>query len=245
VNSPDRPAPPTPSEADLRHYKSMPLDVGRLRDSHIASQGDAEAFRCAVLLWCAAWHQVPAGSLPSDAATLVRLAGLGRDLKGWRKVAAVALHGFRTFSDGRLYHKVVSEKVIEAWNSSRSHAWTRECDRIRKENGVREKKGQQKITFPPKPDRAVLRWPELSRSPPAESESIPSDAVKFPPEQASLPPEQANVPLEKLLKESEGNHCSPEPAGTVAVEVRLPSSEVSRAMQERLTELGKARRMAK
>src|SRR6266851_2157461 len=112
----DSPPPPTPREVDLTHYRTMPLDVGRLRDSGIASQGIAEAFRCHVLLLCAAWHQHPAGSLPSDAPTLARLAGLGRDLKGWHKIEAIVLGDFRKFADGRLYHPVLSEKVIEAWN---------------------------------------------------------------------------------------------------------------------------------
>lgn len=33
---------------------------GRLRDSDIATKAKGDEFRCAVLLWCAAWHQVPA-----------------------------------------------------------------------------------------------------------------------------------------------------------------------------------------
>ena len=69
----------------------------------------------AVLLWCASWHQVPAASLPADDPSLCRLAGFGRDLRGW-KVAkdAGALHGMVLCSDGRLYHPVVAEKVIQA-----------------------------------------------------------------------------------------------------------------------------------
>ena len=66
------PAPPVPVDADLTHYDDMPLEVRRLRDSGIAGVADAEAFRCGVLSWCAAWHQVPAGSLPAADADLCR-----------------------------------------------------------------------------------------------------------------------------------------------------------------------------
>ena len=80
------PPPPVPADADLRHYDDMPLEVRRLRDSGIAGVADAEVFRCGLLTWCVAWHQVPAGSLPTADADLCRLVGLGRDLKTWKKI---------------------------------------------------------------------------------------------------------------------------------------------------------------
>lgn len=106
--------PLVPITLDLRSMPFMPLDVVRLRDSDIASRPSAECFRAAVLLWCAAWHQVPASSLPNDEATLARYAGFGRDVKAWRKVKDGALHGFIECSDGRLYHHVIAEKANEA-----------------------------------------------------------------------------------------------------------------------------------
>lgn len=106
--------PLVPGDLDLRNLAFMPLDVGRLRDSDIARQESGEAFRAAVLLWCAAWHQVPASSLPNDDILLASFAGFGRDLKGWRKIKVGALHGFVECSDGRLYHSVIAEKAIEA-----------------------------------------------------------------------------------------------------------------------------------
>ena len=99
-----RQAPPVSPDLDLRAMAFMPLDVARLRDSDVAHQESGEAFRAAVLLWCVAWHQVPAASLPADDASLAKYAGFGRDLKSWRKVKEGALHGFVECSDGRLYH---------------------------------------------------------------------------------------------------------------------------------------------
>jgi len=109
-----KPEPLTPADLDLRDFEWMPLQVVRLRDSGIVVVASAEAFRAAVLLWCASWHQVPAASLPKDEKMLCSLAGFGRDLKTWRGLATQALHGFVECSDGRLYHPVIAEKAIES-----------------------------------------------------------------------------------------------------------------------------------
>lgn len=113
--------PLTAPEIDLRSLPYMPLDVVRLRDSDIACTANGDAFRAAVLLWCASWHQVPAASLPADNTSLARYAGYGRDLKGWAKVSREALHGFILCSDGRLYHPVVAEKAVEAWTKRQAY----------------------------------------------------------------------------------------------------------------------------
>jgi hypothetical protein len=107
-------APLTPPDLDLRDFDWMPLDVARLRDSDLSVLAPGDAFRAAVLLWCASWHQVPAASLPTEERLLANLAGYGRDLKGWTSVRTDALRGFIKCSDGRLYHPVVAEKAIEA-----------------------------------------------------------------------------------------------------------------------------------
>lgn len=151
--------PPVPADADLRHYPNMPLEVARLRDSGIA-MADAEAFRCAVLLWCASWHQIPAGSLPDDDAELCRLVGLGRDLRSWRKIKGGAMRSWVVFNDGRFYHRVVCEKVIESLNSTQLYEWNKACARVRKENFKRTKSKLDKLPSPERPAILHLCWPE-------------------------------------------------------------------------------------
>jgi hypothetical protein len=155
------PLPPVPIDANLTHFDDMPLEVRRFRDSAIAG-ANAEVFRCSVLLWCAAWHQIPAGSLPSDDAELCRLVGLGRDLRTWRKLRKDVLRGWRQFSDSRLYHRVVCEKVIGALNSSQSYEWNKACARVRKENNRNAKQIPKlpKIETPTRPDPLMLQWPD-------------------------------------------------------------------------------------
>lgn len=106
------PEPLTPPDCDLRDFSYMPLDVARLRDSEAAVVLSDEEFRAAIMLWCAAWHQVPAASVPADDRLLASLAGYGRDLDGWRRVKAGAMRGFIACDDGRLYHPVVAEKAV-------------------------------------------------------------------------------------------------------------------------------------
>jgi hypothetical protein len=116
----DLPAPLTPPDCDLRNFPYMPLDVVRLRDSDMAAIEDAEAFRSAILLCAAAWHQVPAASLPADEVKQARLAGYGRDVKTFRRtLLAGAMRGWILCDDGRFYHRVVAEKALEAYAAKR------------------------------------------------------------------------------------------------------------------------------
>jgi hypothetical protein len=128
----DLPSPPIPASVDLKDFPFFPLDAVRLRDSDLAIKAKAEEFRAAILLWCAAWHQVPASSLPDDDEVLASYAGFGRFPKEWKKIRAGALRGFRLFSDGRLYHTVLSEKAAEAWEGKLKRRHLRECERIKK-----------------------------------------------------------------------------------------------------------------
>ena len=124
--------PLTPPDCDLRDFSFMPLDVVRLRDSDMALTQTPEACWAAVLLWCASWHQIPAASLPDDDRILSNLAGYGRVVKEWAKVKTGAMHGWVKCDDGRLYHKVVAEKAVEAWDSKLRQRWMTECARIKK-----------------------------------------------------------------------------------------------------------------
>lgn len=112
-----RPNPLVPADVDLRDFAFMPLDVLRLRDSDLATLATGDEFKAAVLLWCASWHQIPASSLPDDDRWLAKHSGAGAR---WKKVRTEALRGFVRCSDGRLYHEVVAEKALEAWEKKRA-----------------------------------------------------------------------------------------------------------------------------
>lgn len=109
-----RPEPPVPIDLDLRDFEYMPLHVQRIRDSDLAVLATGDEFRAAVLLWSAAWHQIPASSLPGDDRLLAKLAGYGRDVQGWLMVKEVALRNFVECSDGRLYHTIIADTAIKS-----------------------------------------------------------------------------------------------------------------------------------
>lgn len=128
------PTPLTPADADLQDFPFMPLHVARLRDSDLAAEAHPEGCWYAVLLWAASWHQLPAGSLPDNDAILTRLCGLGRDLRTFKRHKADALRGFVRCNDDRLYHPVVAEQVVAAWQSKIEQRHRAECARIKKAN---------------------------------------------------------------------------------------------------------------
>ncbi len=102
-------------EVDLRDFAFMPLDVTRLRDSDLSAIATGDGFRAAVILWCVAWHQVPAASLPNDDRVLASFAGYARSPDAWASIRSEALHGFVECDDGRLYHATIAEKALEGW----------------------------------------------------------------------------------------------------------------------------------
>lgn len=105
-------APLVPSDCDLRGLAWMPLDAVRLLDSDLFAVSTGDEFKAAVALWCKAWQQIPAGSLPNDDRVLAHLSGAG---SRWKRLKPMALRGFVLCSDGRLYHPVIAEKALEAW----------------------------------------------------------------------------------------------------------------------------------
>jgi hypothetical protein len=145
----DLPEPLTPLECDLQDFPFMPLHVARLRDSDLAAEEEPEACWYAVLLWSAAWHQLPAASLPNNDTVLMRLCGLGRDTKTFKKYRAGALRGFVACSDGRLYHPVVAEQALAGWKSKIEQRHRAECARIKKANQRAKENGGEGDTSVP------------------------------------------------------------------------------------------------
>lgn len=150
-----KPAPLVAAEVDLRGMPFMPLDVARLRDSDLAIEASGDEFRSAVLLWCASWNQVPAGSLPNAEQTLAAYAGFGRDVKGWRKVRDGALRGFVECTDGRLYHPVVAEKALDAWAQRVEHRKGKDNENDRKR---REREERSEMFEALRATGQVLAW---------------------------------------------------------------------------------------
>jgi Protein of unknown function (DUF1376) len=167
--------PLTPIDCDLRDFPFMPLDVVRLRDSDLSATATGDEFRCAVLLWCASWHQVPAASLPNDDIVLSQLAGFGRVVKEWKKVREGALKGWVLCSDGRYYHPVVAQKANEAWQGRLEYRRKKEDERLRKaEARARQKSLDDQNREPDRPNLSAGQNPNVHGTDP---ESPPENAL--------------------------------------------------------------------
>ncbi|MFT8720602.1 hypothetical protein [Acetobacter sp.] len=111
----DLPEPLTPEYCDLRGYDFMPLFGHRLFSSEFYTEASDAEFRAGMRLWWAAWNQLPAGSLPNSDRALATLADFGRDVGAWQAVKERALHGFILCSDGRLYHPMLCQEALDAY----------------------------------------------------------------------------------------------------------------------------------
>lgn len=124
------PAPLTTAETDVRDLDCMMLNVERLLASELWALATGEEFKAAVGLWCRAWKQIPAGSLPDDQRVLASFAGVtaGR----WARIAEMALRGFVRCADGRLYHRVLCEEAVRAYARKTARRQEAEADLERK-----------------------------------------------------------------------------------------------------------------
>jgi hypothetical protein len=121
-----------PPEVDLRGLEYMPLLGAKLFSSDFNLEASDAEFRRGLMLWWAAWNQQPAASLPNSERAQAKLAGF-EDEKSptWRKVKARALHGFVLCSDGRLYHPIVAEQALIAWEKRLEDGTKRENENER------------------------------------------------------------------------------------------------------------------
>ncbi len=216
------PGPMVPAEVDLRDFSFMPLDVLRLRDSDLASSPDAEIFRCSVLSWCVAWHQLPAASLPNDDTALSRLLGFGRDIKGWKKVrAAGGLRGWVECSDGRLYHEVVAEKAREAWDGKLAQRWRTEFARVKKHNQRHKLEGDAAVQMPDFIDWKAAGCPQGQplRVPGTVPETTGQSPKGQPP---SVPRETASKGQGEGQRQGQGDLDKENPPGSLSAEPTLP-----------------------
>lgn len=153
-------APLIAADVDLRGLEYMPLFGNHLFGSEFNAAASDSEWRAAMTLWWAAWNQVPAGSLPDDDVALCRLADLGRDVKGWRKLKVRALHGFEKCSDGRLYHSFLCDQAVVAWDKrvkerARKAKWREEQEAKKKGlNGAGD--GDKHLS--PRPENGDQGW---------------------------------------------------------------------------------------
>lgn len=194
-------APLVPPDVDLRNFPYMPLDVLRLRDSDIVSKVSGEEFRCAVLLWCASWHQRPAASLPDDDSVLANLAGFGRSVKEWLRHKKGALHGWIKCDDGRLYHPTVAEKATEAWGSKNKQRDRTAAAREAKLSQQRQQALETAATEPKSPVTESVTENVTTSNRAEQSRAEPIGTEKATPSDTITPPASRRAEFDKIENE--------------------------------------------
>ena len=134
------PDPLVPADIDVDGIHGFLLHTDRLFHSELWALSTGDEFKAAVALWCHAWRQRPAGSLPDDDRLLAAFSGAGAR---WKKVRAMALRGFVLCADGRYYHKVLCEDVLRA-----AEAKDARRERTAAATRARQRKGDSEKTPP-------------------------------------------------------------------------------------------------
>lgn len=87
------------------------LDYERIRQSDTWALATPDARPWLLMLWMVAWEQTPCGSLPNDDELIA--ARIGMPPESFSPIRKSLMRGWEKGSDGRLYHKVITELVLE------------------------------------------------------------------------------------------------------------------------------------
>jgi hypothetical protein len=181
-------APLVPADIVIPRVAYVPIYSQRLFESSFFAVATDAEFRAAFCLWIRSWNQTPPGSLPNNDRELCYLAGLSGNLAKWNKVKRIALRHWEVCDDGRLYHPVVAELVIDAEKIiNRNHRRTRAASLARwkdKKEGIRN--GQ------------------LDGSQPNQTKNTPPKSPKILKEVGRSEPPPINP---KILQHAEPCHC--------------------------------------
>jgi hypothetical protein len=123
-----RPEPLVASEIDVSDLDSFMLNVRKFMNSEMVALSSGEECKAAMMLYCHAWAQVPAASLPNDEKVLAHFSGAG---VSWSKVRAVAMRGFVLCSDDRYYHPVLGAEANRAFRAKQAYQKRRAGERER------------------------------------------------------------------------------------------------------------------
>ena len=136
--------PPAPYPADTRAKGwRFELDMERARQSDTWAISSPEVRPWLLMLWATAWEQTPCGSLPNDDELIA--ARIGMPPKLFTKHKAMLLRKWWAADDGRLYHGVLVQRVLEMMKKRRSEsdrkAAARARDASRTDDGIPDLSG--------------------------------------------------------------------------------------------------------
>lgn len=103
-------AAPYPSDTDAKGWR-FELDYEQVERSDTWALAAPEIRPWLLMLWMTAWKQVPCGSLPDDDELIAVRIGMPLDM--FQASKHRLLRGWWRADDGRLYHRVLTERVLD------------------------------------------------------------------------------------------------------------------------------------
>jgi hypothetical protein len=133
-------APPYP--ADTKMTGPFPLDMARLTasDTWTLAAPTPELRPWLLMLWAISWTQVPAGAFSDDDALIA--AKIGMNLQAFQLNRTVLMRGWWKAADGRYYHNIVSDLVL---------------DKLHEREEWRKRQGLRRVTEKPHRQSNVTR----------------------------------------------------------------------------------------
>lgn len=123
--------PPYPATTKAGGFK-FELDCERIAQSDTWALASTRQRPLLLMLWFIAWQQTPCGSLPADDVLIA--ARLGLDADAFQSDKAILLRGWAEASDGRLYHPVITELVLEMMGRKAGNAQRQAAYRQRRQS---------------------------------------------------------------------------------------------------------------
>ena len=101
---------------NVRNLPYMPLFIDRLLNSDTWIMASGDEAKAMITIWCAAWHQNEAGTLPNNDQVLKVLSRAGEN---WMQMRETVLSGFElNEKTNRLHHQVIQEIAAEAFSKT-------------------------------------------------------------------------------------------------------------------------------
>lgn len=129
--SSELPDPPYPADTEAGSF-NLDVNVRRFFGSTTWALTDGDVIGQCILTWFVSWDQVPCGSLPNNDEELAVRLKCSKSF--FDKHRSEILRGWNLHSDGRLYHPVITERVLKflatraAWKGRSKKRYDKKTD---------------------------------------------------------------------------------------------------------------------
>jgi len=150
--------PPYARNTRVRGWKFF-LDYERINQSDTWALSPPDMRPWLLMLWHTAWQQVPAGSFSDDDQVIA--AKIGMDYRLFAAHKDILMRGWERYSDGRLYHPVIIEQVLNYQATSkreaeRKAAWRAKQKQEDRDDVPRDRHGTDVGVTTPEPEPVSL-----------------------------------------------------------------------------------------